>query len=110
MKCYNALFPLCFTSLINAFPTSTAGSLTGLTSENLTHAIRTVDSYPKERRFIIDSGKPIDISGRHIFQAPGKNDQRGPCPGLNALANHNFISYDGITSYVEVVNAINQGL
>ena len=25
----------------------------------------------------------------HAFQAPGSNDIRGPCPGLNAAANHN---------------------
>ncbi|CAK1360744.1 unnamed protein product [Cercospora beticola] len=24
----------------------------------------------------------------HEWQAPGPNDQRGPCPGLNAFANH----------------------
>ena len=24
----------------------------------------------------------------HPFKAPGKTDQRGPCPGLNTLANH----------------------
>lgn len=24
----------------------------------------------------------------HPFQAPGPTDQRGPCPGLNAMANH----------------------
>lgn len=24
----------------------------------------------------------------HPFQAPGPTDQRGPCPGLNTLANH----------------------
>jgi hypothetical protein len=24
----------------------------------------------------------------HPYQAPGPTDQRGPCPGLNTLANH----------------------
>ena len=24
----------------------------------------------------------------HPFRAPGPSDQRGPCPGLNTLANH----------------------
>lgn len=29
----------------------------------------------------------IDVSGAHTFVPPGPGDQRGPCPGLNALAN-----------------------
>ena len=51
----------------------------------------------------------IDVSGAHAFVPPGSGDQRGPCPGLNALANHNYISHDGITSFVQVTAAINQG-
>ena len=31
----------------------------------------------------------------HYFVAPGANDIRGPCPGLNAAANHNFLAHDG---------------
>ncbi|MCJ1418008.1 hypothetical protein MMC32_004353 [Xylographa parallela] len=41
----------------------------------------------------------------HAFTAPGANDIRGPCPGLNAAANHNFLSHDGITTFVELVDA-----
>lgn len=29
----------------------------------------------------------IDVSGEHAFVPPGPEDKRGPCPGLNALAN-----------------------
>lgn len=29
----------------------------------------------------------IDVSGEHAFVPPGSGDKRGPCPGLNALAN-----------------------
>ncbi|KAF7322278.1 HEME-HALOPEROXIDASE domain-containing protein [Mycena chlorophos] len=31
----------------------------------------------------------------HEFQAPGPNDQRSPCPGLNALANHAYLPRNG---------------
>ncbi|KAG9950922.1 Cloroperoxidase, partial [Aureobasidium melanogenum] len=41
----------------------------------------------------------------HQYVAPGKNDIRGPCPGLNAAANHNFLSHDGITTFNELVDA-----
>ena len=32
---------------------------------------------------------PADGDTAHNFVAPGKNDIRGPCPGLNTAANHN---------------------
>ncbi|KAK5716062.1 hypothetical protein LTR15_009887 [Elasticomyces elasticus] len=41
----------------------------------------------------------------HQFVAPGANDVRGPCPGLNAAANHNFLAHDGITTFNELVDA-----
>ncbi|KEQ75153.1 Cloroperoxidase [Aureobasidium namibiae CBS 147.97] len=53
---------------------------------------------------------PIDVSGKHAFQAPNfdKGDQRGPCPGLNALANHGYISRNGVVGFLEVIGAVNQ--
>lgn len=39
------------------------------------------------------------VTGEHSFIPPNFNrgDQRGPCPGLNALANHGYIARNGIT-------------
>ena len=96
-------------SLVNAFPALDHHHFHGLTPEKLNAAIRSVEDYQKTKRFIVDVTKPIDVSGKHAFQAPRSTDQRGPCPGLNALANHGYISRTGITSYAEVVTAINQG-
>lgn len=48
---------------------------------------------------------PADGDTAHQFQAPGPNDIRGPCPGLNAAANHNFLARDGITTFNELVDA-----
>jgi hypothetical protein len=42
----------------------------------------------------------------HQFIAPNYTvDIRGPCPGLNVLANHGFLARDGITTYNELVDA-----
>ncbi|CAO2655084.1 Nn.00g118170.m01.CDS01 [Neocucurbitaria sp. VM-36] len=41
----------------------------------------------------------------HEFMPPGPNDIRGPCPGMNTAANHNFLSHDGITNLAELVSA-----
>ena len=35
----------------------------------------------------------IDVTGKHAWVAPGPNDLRGPCPGLNALANHGYFPH-----------------
>ena len=48
---------------------------------------------------------PADGDTAHAFQAPGPNDIRGPCPGLNAAANHNFLAHDGVTTFAELVDA-----
>ncbi|KAF1939761.1 Cloroperoxidase [Clathrospora elynae] len=48
---------------------------------------------------------PADGDTAHAFVAPGPNDIRGPCPGLNTAANHNFLSHDGVTTFTELVDA-----
>lgn len=48
---------------------------------------------------------PADGDTAHQFVAPGPNDIRGPCPGLNAAANHNFLAHDGIVTFNELVDA-----
>ncbi|KAI7541530.1 Cloroperoxidase [Hortaea werneckii] len=40
----------------------------------------------------------------HYYTPPGPNDIRGPCPGINTAANHNFVSHDGITTFEELVD------
>nr|POF13018.1 chloroperoxidase [Quercus suber] len=35
------------------------------------------------------------IPSLHPYIGPGPTDSRGPCPGLNTLANHGYISRDG---------------
>lgn len=48
----------------------------------------------------------LDVTGEHEFRAPGPNDIRGPCAGLNAAANHGYIPRSGIMT----AEAINTGL
>ncbi|KAF1828508.1 hypothetical protein BDW02DRAFT_603355 [Decorospora gaudefroyi] len=36
------------------------------------------------------------------FQAPGPTDQRGPCPGLNTMANHGCIPRNGIATIGQI--------
>ncbi|KAH8806856.1 hypothetical protein DL96DRAFT_1629939 [Flagelloscypha sp. PMI_526] len=45
----------------------------------------------------------------HPYQAPGQNDLRGPCPGLNTLANHGYLPKSGVATFEEIVNAVGEG-
>ncbi|KAJ7592839.1 Chloroperoxidase [Mycena floridula] len=42
----------------------------------------------------------------HPFIAPGPDDQRGPCPAMNTLANHGYIPRNGIATFEEIVIAL----
>ncbi|MCJ1333740.1 hypothetical protein MMC10_010440 [Thelotrema lepadinum] len=46
-----------------------------------------------------------DLPG-HAFVPPGEGDVRGLCPTLNTLANHNFLSHDGVITFAEGSNAV----
>ncbi|KAK4501880.1 hypothetical protein PRZ48_007689 [Zasmidium cellare] len=75
--------------------------------QDLQHAHLHARHAPEKRLLINGLDKPIDVSGEHAFEPPTESDQRGPCPGLNALANHNYISHDGIVGLLEAATAIN---
>ncbi|KAG8684815.1 hypothetical protein FRC09_015129 [Ceratobasidium sp. 395] len=49
----------------------------------------------------------IDVSGTHAFQPPNPGDLRGPCPGLNALANHGYLPRSGLVTFNQAIQACN---
>ncbi|KAJ5942549.1 hypothetical protein N7516_002717 [Penicillium verrucosum] len=95
------LWPLSLINLVSAFP----GSINGYDGHSghrdmhkpCPYAQTQDQGKPKtehEKRFLFNLMKsPVDITGEHTFQPPDfeNGDQRGPCPGLNALANHGYI-------------------
>ena len=54
------------------------------------------------------AAQPIDVHNAHAFIAPGLSDLRGPCPALNALANHGYVARNGYTNFQESLNAVIQ--
>ncbi|KAJ7496830.1 Chloroperoxidase [Mycena latifolia] len=46
------------------------------------------------------------LDAAHPFIAPGPDDQRGPCPAMNTLANHGYIPRNGIASFEEITIAM----
>ncbi|KAJ6458815.1 Chloroperoxidase [Mycena vulgaris] len=53
-----------------------------------------------------DTGLKQIPDAAHPFIAPGPNDQRGPCPGMNTLANHGYIPRNGIATFEEITLAM----
>ncbi|CZS91364.1 related to oxidase [Rhynchosporium agropyri] len=49
----------------------------------------------------------VSIEGEHAFMAPVKGkDLRGPCPGLNAAANHGYIPHNGVLDSQQTINGL----
>ena len=43
----------------------------------------------------------VSTSGANAWAAPAPDEIRGPCPGLNAAANHGYLPRSGIASLEE---------
>jgi hypothetical protein len=54
----------------------------------------------------------VDVSGEHAFQMPdyAAGDVRGPCPGLNVLANHGYLPRNGVATILEYATAVERVL
>ena len=50
----------------------------------------------------------VSNTGKYAFVAPGAGDQRGPCPGLNAMANHGYLPHNGIATIPEFISGTYQ--
>ncbi|KAL4792210.1 hypothetical protein BDV19DRAFT_400698 [Aspergillus venezuelensis] len=66
-----------------------------------------LEAQQKDKRFLL---MRFTVTRDHAFQPPDfdAGDHRGPCPGLNALANHGYIPRNGVASLTEVVKGINE--
>ncbi|KAF7358140.1 hypothetical protein MVEN_00862100 [Mycena venus] len=55
-------------------------------------------------RSTFSTSQLIDVTGAHVYVPAGPGDFRGPCPGLNAMANHNYIPHNGMVTWEQVLN------
>ncbi|KAL1998501.1 hypothetical protein VTN02DRAFT_6056 [Thermoascus thermophilus] len=120
MRIWDTVLPLALLgagpTLVNSFPTAEnfaklAGSGAAAQKRCPFADLQARVNQKLDKRLLVDPmTAPIDITGVHSFQPPNfeNGDQRGPCPGLNALANHGYIPRNGIVSLVDVIAAINQ--
>lgn len=54
-----------------------------------------------------DRNQRVAVTGEYKWVAPGPTDIRGPCPGLNALANHGYFPHNGVVPLQLAVTATN---
>ncbi|KZT37902.1 Cloroperoxidase [Sistotremastrum suecicum HHB10207 ss-3] len=94
---------LCAGSLISRSVVCPAGSLTGTylaEQPGVPISIPVTSNYTGIKKIPDDD---------HPFIAPGPDDQRGPCPGLNTLANHGYLPRNGIVTFAQIVEAVGEG-
>ncbi|KAH6883608.1 Chloroperoxidase [Coprinopsis sp. MPI-PUGE-AT-0042] len=65
-----------------------------------------VPSPPPPPSFV---GAMLVADEAHPFIAPKKSDLRGPCPGLNTLANHGWLPRDGVATPGQILTAVQDG-
>ncbi|KAI9648634.1 hypothetical protein NHQ30_003272 [Ciborinia camelliae] len=65
---------------------------------------------PLHKRASFDAASQyVSTTGAHAFVAPNFNagDVRGPCPGLNAAANHGYIPHNGVGTIGDFIDGTN---
>ncbi len=71
-------------------------------------------AYKQEKRqsTFDPTAQNVSTTGTHAWVAPNlaAGDQRGPCPGLNALANHGYLPHNGVADITTIVQATNTGM
>lgn len=46
----------------------------------------------------------VNNQGDNAFNPPSGFDQRGPCPGLNAMANHGYLPHNGVATIQQFID------
>jgi len=88
MVSFTNFVTLALASLVSS--TVAHGSLAGLSKNDLDVVLRTLKYHgiPNPPEPIKDTDIKLVNDAEHPYQDPRPGDIRGPCPGLNTLANH----------------------
>jgi hypothetical protein len=83
------------------------------TSEELENIVA---RYEQSRRAVgFDAAAQyVSNKGAYAFKPPSRvntltGDQRGPCPGLNAMANHGYLPHNGVASIQQFIDGTYKG-
>jgi Peroxidase, family 2 len=48
----------------------------------------------------------VSVTGQYAYASPAADEIRGPCPGLNAAANHGYLPRSGIASIEQTISGL----
>ena len=83
---------------VEAVKRASSGSISGT---NVPDPAQVLGIFNAEAQYVSNKGK-------YAFVKPGPNDIRGPCPGLNAMANHGYIPHNGVGTIEEFIQGTYQ--
>ncbi|KAK5629989.1 hypothetical protein RRF57_005704 [Xylaria bambusicola] len=97
---------------VSAFPTNILETILKQSRENVHGGVsQALSQLIFAKKQAPDTVAPFDAKkqyvstqGKHAFVPPNNSDKRGPCPGLNAMANHGYIPRNGIATIHEIVS------
>ncbi|KAF6755033.1 hypothetical protein DFP72DRAFT_898260 [Ephemerocybe angulata] len=55
------------------------------------------------------NGTKLVYDRAHPWKPLGRDDIRGPCPGLNTLASHGYLPRDGVATPAQIITAVQEG-
>ncbi|KAJ4384921.1 hypothetical protein N0V86_000525 [Didymella sp. IMI 355093] len=87
--------------------TEQLAEITALAERITKEAERKPQSANAKRSFDADA-QHVSTTGDYAYMAPGPNDLRGPCPGLNVMANHGYLPRNGVASVAQLTTASNK--
>ncbi|KAI5360403.1 Putative chloroperoxidase [Septoria linicola] len=90
---------------VATYPQVLSGGLLGQYSQLQQQMMDAVDAKPNPSSSFNADLQRISVSGIHEWRAPREGDARGPCPGLNALANHGYLPRNGFGTILDFVGA-----
>ncbi len=102
------------TLLVDAFPrlpNGGDGSSAKRSTQSANCPYSSTNKQVKRQVTFEPSAQYVSTTGSNAFVPPNfaAGDQRGPCPGLNALANHGYLPHSGVASLTAITAAVNTG-
>ncbi|KAF9477466.1 aromatic peroxygenase precursor [Pholiota conissans] len=96
---------------VSAFPSYSYRSLAGLSTQELQEVIPslTISELKPPPGPLKDTSAILVNDELHPWKPTGKDDMRGPCPGLNTLASHGWLPRNGIASPSQIITAVQEG-
>ncbi|KAL8651753.1 MAG: hypothetical protein Q9226_004568 [Calogaya cf. arnoldii] len=115
MLCSSITWIVLLVSLATAFPRLDPKSLQdllkrGADTKDCPFSHLNAHEKSKRQAGFDPAAQRVSTTGKYAWRAPTAGDKRGPCPGLNALANHGYLPHNGIAPATTIIEATNKGM